>query len=93
MKIPILTLNKTNYAGFTVLESSKCLMYDFHYSFIKKIMVNCYLLTQTASLMKSSQNMFMKNSLNINICLTLAISQKVLTFMIIKMKMNIEEFR
>ena len=32
----ILTLNKPTYAGFTVLELSKWLMYGFHYSFIKK---------------------------------------------------------
>ena len=33
---PILTLNKPIYVGLTVLELSKWLMYDFHYSFIKK---------------------------------------------------------
>ena len=33
---PVLTLNKSIYIGFTVLELSKWLMYDFHYSFIKK---------------------------------------------------------
>ena len=32
----VLTINKTIYIGFTVLELSKWLMYDFHYSFIKK---------------------------------------------------------
>ena len=37
-------------------------MYDFSYNFIKNIlMLNCYLLTQTASLMESNQEMFMKN--------------------------------
>ena len=33
---PVLTLNKPIYVGLTVLESSKRLLYDFHYNFIKK---------------------------------------------------------
>ena len=33
---PVLTLNTPIYVGFTVLELSKWLTYDFHYSFIKK---------------------------------------------------------
>ena len=50
---PVLTLNKTIYVAFTVLELSKWLMYDFHYNFIKIILtLNCYLLTQTALLME-----------------------------------------
>ena len=32
---PVLTLNKLNYVGFTALELSKWLMYDFHYNFVK----------------------------------------------------------
>ena len=46
----VLTLNKPIYVGFTVLELTKWLMYDFHYRFIK----NCFdaelLFTNTDSL-------------------------------------------
>ena len=33
---PVLILNKPMYIGSTVLDLSKCKMYDFHYNFIKK---------------------------------------------------------
>ena len=58
---PVLTLKKPLYVWFTVLELSKWLMYDFHYSFTKKIlMLNCYLLTQTVLLMKPNEKMLTK---------------------------------
>ena len=47
---PVLTLHKPIYVGFTVLELSKWLMHDFHYSFIKKYIDAELLLTDTDSL-------------------------------------------
>ena len=47
---PVLTRNKPIYVGFTVLELSKWLMYDFHYSFIKKHFDAELLFTGTDSL-------------------------------------------
>ena len=47
---PVLTLNKTIYVGFTVLELSKCLMYDCHYNFFKKLFDAKLLFTDTDSL-------------------------------------------
>ena len=45
-----LTVNKPIYVGFTVLEFSEWLMYDFHYNFIQKNFDTELLFTDTDSL-------------------------------------------
>ena len=46
---PVSMLNKPIYVGFTVLELSKWLMYDFHHNFIKKHFDAELLFTDTGS--------------------------------------------
>ena len=76
-------LNKAIYVGFTVLELSKWLMYNFHYSFIKTNFDAELLFTETDSLTyEVKSEMFIKNFLSTNIYLILVTIQKIQTFLI-----------
>ena len=79
---PVLILNKPIYVGFTVLELSKWLMYDFHYNFIKKNFDAELLFTDTGSLTYEikSEDVYEK-SFNPNVCLTLVTIRKIQCFL------------
>ena len=84
---PVLTLNKPIFVGFTVLELSKWLRYDVHYNFIKKHFDTELLFTDTDILTYQIRSEDVcEDFLSTNVCLTLAIFQRTLRFMMIKMK-------
>ena len=80
-------LNKPIYAGFTVLELSKWMMYDFHYNFNKKKFNAELLFADTDSLTYEikSENVY-KEFLNGKICLTLVIIKKIQSFLMMLIK-------
>ena len=78
---PVLGLNKPIYVGFTVLELSKWLMYDFHYNFNKKHFDAELLFTDTHSHTYEikSEDVY-EEFLNSKICLTLVLSKRFEVF-------------
>ena len=56
---PILMLKKPIYVGFAALELSKWLTYDFHYNFVKNIlMLNCCLLAESLTYEIKSEDVY-----------------------------------
>ena len=85
----VLTLKKPIYVRFTVLELSKLLMYDFHHNFIKKHFdAELFFIDRDSITYEIKSEDVYEEFLSTN--KTLAIFQKILSFMIIKMK---DEFK
>ena len=74
-------LNKLIYVGFTVLELSRLLMYDFHYNFVKNHFDAELLFTDTDSLTYEikSEDVY-EEFLSTNICLNLVTIQTFKVF-------------
>ena len=83
----VLTLDRPIYIGFSIIDLSKLLMYEFHFKDIKQnMMPNCYLQTQTVYFMKLKQNVFMKIFLNIRVYLILVTIHRIQSFLIMLIK-------
>ena len=79
---PVLTLNKPIYVGFTVLELTKWLMYDFHYRFIKNLFDAELLFTDTDSLTYELKSDVYEEFLSTKFCLISITIQKIQSFLI-----------
>ena len=85
---PVLALNKPIYVGFSILDLSKLLMYEFHYNYIKTKYKNCnYLLfTDTESLVYEIEANDVYEDFYEDKDLIFVIIQKIQSFLILSIK-------
>ena len=85
---PVLALDKPIYVGFSILDLSKLLMYEFYYKYIKRKFNANLLFTDTDSLVYEveADDVYEKFGRDIKICLILVTIRKIQSFLILLIK-------
>ena len=85
---PVLGLDKPIYVGFSILDLSKLLMYEFYYKYIKRKFNANLLFTDTDSLVYEveADYVYEKFGRDIKICLILVTIRKIQSFLILLIK-------